>query len=97
MLTLTLLYPRTRRGAAAYACRLAHVSSTCLLNAASAFSLIHYSYIDCDALAAIPLVVAIFSFFLPPLSIILMTAPIVLAPLKAAGFDLICSGGVMTG
>lgn len=67
-----------------------------MLNAASAFRLIHYSYIDCDALAAIPLVLAIFSFFLPPLSIILMTAPIILPPLKDAGFDPICFGSIMT-
>ena len=36
------------------------------------------------------------SFFLPPVSIILMTAPIILPPLKAAGFDLIWFGVVMT-
>src|SRR5262249_10553908 len=35
-------------------------------------------------------------FFLPPVSIILMTARIILAPLKAAGFDLIWFGVVMT-
>src|SRR5207237_6636995 len=34
--------------------------------------------------------------FLPPVSIILMTAPIILPPLKAAGFDLIWFGVVMT-
>ncbi|WP_426175374.1 TRAP transporter large permease [Massilia sp. TWR1-2-2] len=37
-----------------------------------------------------------FGFFLPPVSIILMTAPIILPPLKAAGFDLIWFGVVMT-
>ncbi len=37
-----------------------------------------------------------FGFFLPPVSIILMTAPIILPPLKAAGFDLIWFGIVMT-
>jgi C4-dicarboxylate transporter, DctM subunit len=35
-------------------------------------------------------------FFLPPVSIILMTAPIILPPLKSAGFDLIWFGVVMT-
>ena len=35
-------------------------------------------------------------FFLPPVSIILMTAPIILPPLKAAGFDLIWFGVLMT-
>jgi TRAP-type C4-dicarboxylate transport system permease large subunit len=45
-------------------------------------------------LAAILLMVA--GFFLPPVSIILMTAPIILPPLKAAGFDLVWFGVVMT-
>ncbi|WP_410492301.1 TRAP transporter large permease [Bosea sp. 685] len=47
-------------------------------------------------LAAILLFVIVLGFFLPPVSIILMTAPIVLPPLKAAGFDLIWFGVVMT-
>jgi C4-dicarboxylate transporter DctM subunit len=40
--------------------------------------------------------VVVFGFFLPPVSIILMTAPIILPPLKAAGFDLIWFGIAMT-
>jgi TRAP-type C4-dicarboxylate transport system permease large subunit len=40
--------------------------------------------------------VVVLGFFLPPVSIILMTAPIILPPLKAAGFDLIWFGIVMT-
>ena len=47
-------------------------------------------------LAAILSFVIVLGFFLPPVSIILMTAPIVLPPLKAAGFDLIWFGVVMT-
>ena len=47
-------------------------------------------------LAAILLMVILLGFFLPPVSIILMTAPIVLPPLKAAGFDLIWFGVLMT-
>ena len=47
-------------------------------------------------LTAILLFVIVLGFFLPPVSIILMTAPIVLPPLKAAGFDLIWFGVVMT-
>ena len=47
-------------------------------------------------LAAILVFVVILGFFLPPVSIILMTAPIILPPLKAAGFDLIWFGVVMT-
>jgi tripartite ATP-independent transporter DctM subunit len=47
-------------------------------------------------LAAILGMVIVLGFFLPPVSIILMTAPIVLPPLKDAGFDLIWFGVVMT-
>jgi len=47
-------------------------------------------------LAMILLMVIVLGFFLPPVSIILMTAPIVLPPLRAAGFDLIWFGVVMT-
>ena len=47
-------------------------------------------------LAAILLMVIILGFFLPPVSIILMTAPIILPPLKVAGFDLIWFGVLMT-
>jgi tripartite ATP-independent transporter DctM subunit len=47
-------------------------------------------------LAVILLMVVVLGFFLPPVSIILMTAPIILPPLKAAGFDLIWFGIVMT-
>src|SRR5260370_194527 len=38
-------------------------------------------------LAAILLMVGVLGFFLPPVSSILLTAPIILPPLKAAGFD----------
>ncbi len=47
-------------------------------------------------LAAILVFVVVLGFFLPPVSIILMTAPIILPPLKAAGFDLVWFGVVMT-
>ena len=47
-------------------------------------------------LTVILLMVVVFGFFLPPVSIILMTAPIILPPLKDAGFDLIWFGVVMT-
>ncbi|KAA2234872.1 TRAP transporter large permease [Salinarimonas soli] len=47
-------------------------------------------------LAAILLLVVVLGFFLPPVSIILMTAPIILPPLKAAGFDLVWFGIAMT-
>jgi C4-dicarboxylate transporter DctM subunit len=47
-------------------------------------------------LSVILFMVIVLGFFLPPVSIILMTAPIILPPLKAAGFDLIWFGIVMT-
>lgn len=47
-------------------------------------------------LAAVLIMVIVLGFFLPPVSIILMTAPIILPPLKAAGFDLIWFGVLMT-
>jgi C4-dicarboxylate transporter DctM subunit len=47
-------------------------------------------------LAATLFLVIVLGFFLPPVSIILMTAPIILPPLRAAGFDLIWFGIIMT-
>jgi C4-dicarboxylate transporter DctM subunit len=47
-------------------------------------------------LVMILLLVVVLGFFLPPVSIILMTAPVILPPLRAAGFDLIWFGVVMT-
>jgi C4-dicarboxylate transporter, DctM subunit len=46
--------------------------------------------------AAIALLVVVLGFFLPPVSIILMTAPILLPPLRAAGFNLVWFGVVMS-
>ena len=47
-------------------------------------------------LTAILLLVVVLGFFLPPVSIILMTAPIILPPLRSAGFDLVWFGVVMS-
>ncbi len=47
-------------------------------------------------LAAVVALVMVLGFFLPPVSIILMTAPIILPPLKAEGFDLIWFGIIMS-
>lgn len=47
-------------------------------------------------LAMVLLMVVVLGFFLPPVSIILMTAPLILPPLRAAGFDLIWFGVLMT-
>ncbi|HVX77599.1 MAG TPA: TRAP transporter large permease [Bradyrhizobium sp.] len=49
-----------------------------------------------ELLAAILVLVVVLGFFLPPVSIILMTAPILLPPLRAAHFDIIWFGVVMT-
>jgi len=46
--------------------------------------------------AMVLLFVVALGFFLPPVSVILMTAPIILPPLKASGFDLVWFGVVMT-
>ncbi|MBV8031027.1 MAG: TRAP transporter large permease [Betaproteobacteria bacterium] len=46
--------------------------------------------------AAVVALVVVLGFFLPPVSIILMTAPILLPPLRAEGFDLIWFGVVMS-
>ena len=47
-------------------------------------------------LAAVLVLVIVLGFFLPPVSIILMTAPIILPPLKASGFDMVWFGVLMT-
>lgn len=47
-------------------------------------------------LVTILTLVLLLGFFLPPVSIILMTAPIILPPLRAVGFDLIWFGVIMT-
>jgi TRAP-type C4-dicarboxylate transport system permease large subunit len=47
-------------------------------------------------LFAILVMVVVLGFFLPPVSIILMTAPIILPPLRAAHFDLVWFGVIMT-
>jgi C4-dicarboxylate transporter DctM subunit len=47
-------------------------------------------------LAASLLFTVVLGFFLPPVSIILMTIPIILPPLKIAGFDLVWFGILMT-
>jgi C4-dicarboxylate transporter, DctM subunit len=49
-----------------------------------------------ELLFAILVMVVVLGFFLPPVSIILMTAPILLPPLRAAQFDLIWFGVIMT-
>ncbi len=47
-------------------------------------------------LFSVLVLVAVLGFFLPPVSIIVMTAAIILPPLKAAGFNLVWFGVIMT-
>jgi tripartite ATP-independent transporter DctM subunit len=47
-------------------------------------------------LSSVLVLVAVLGFFLPPVSIIVMTASIILPPLKAAGFNLVWFGVIMT-
>jgi TRAP-type C4-dicarboxylate transport system permease large subunit len=74
----------------------AYVMSSLQISQSSAAWLIGLGLSKWILLAAILVFVIVLGFFLPPVSIILMTAPIILPPLKAAGFDLIWFGVVMT-
>lgn len=74
----------------------AYVMSYLQISQATAAWLIGLGLSKWVLLAAILLFVVVLGFFLPPVSIILMTAPIILPPLKAAGFDLVWFGVVMT-
>ncbi len=47
-------------------------------------------------LGSLVVMIMVLGFFLPPVSIILMTAPIILEPLRAADFDLVWFGVIMT-
>ncbi len=74
----------------------AYVMSSLQISQSAASWLISLGLSKWVLLAAILVFVVVLGFFLPPVSIILMTAPIILPPLKAAGFDLIWFGVVMT-
>jgi C4-dicarboxylate transporter DctM subunit len=74
----------------------AYVMSSLQISQSAASWLISLGFSKWVLLAAILVFVIVLGFFLPPVSIILMTAPIILPPLKAAGFDLIWFGVVMT-
>jgi C4-dicarboxylate transporter, DctM subunit len=74
----------------------AYVMSYLHISQAAAAWIIDLSLSRWMLLATILVFVIVLGFFLPPVSIILMTAPIILPPLKAAGFDLIWFGVVMT-
>ncbi|GJD51184.1 C4-dicarboxylate TRAP transporter large permease protein DctM [Methylobacterium crusticola] len=74
----------------------AYVMSYLHISQAAAAAIVAMQLSPWVLLATILLLVIGLGFFLPPVSIILMTAPIILPPLKAAGFDLVWFGVVMT-
>jgi C4-dicarboxylate transporter, DctM subunit len=74
----------------------AYVMSYLRISQSAAIWLISLGLSKWVLLAAVLLLIVVLGFFLPPVSIILMTAPIVLPPIKAAGFDAIWFGVVMT-
>src|SRR6202000_583219 len=73
-----------------------YVMSYLHIRQSAAESVVAMSLPRWELLAAILVMVVILGFFLPPVSIILMTAPIILPPLRAANFDIIWFGVVMT-
>ena len=73
-----------------------YVMSYLHISQSAAESIVALSLSKWALLTVILLLVVMLGFFLPPVSIILMTAPIILPPLKAASFDLIWFGVVMT-
>jgi tripartite ATP-independent transporter DctM subunit len=73
-----------------------YVMSHMRISQAAASAIVALALSKWALLALILALVVVLGFFLPPVSIILMTAPIILPPLKAAGFDLVWFGVVMT-
>ena len=74
----------------------AYVMSYLHISQAAAEWIISLSLSKWALLSVILVFVVVLGFFLPPVSIILMTAPIILPPLKDTGFDLIWFGVIMT-
>ena len=74
----------------------AYVMSYLHISQAAAAAIVDLKPSPWVLLVTILLLVVALGFFLPPVSIILMTAPIILPPLKVAGFDLVWFGVVMT-
>ncbi|GAA3856638.1 TRAP transporter large permease [[Pseudomonas] carboxydohydrogena] len=73
-----------------------YVMSYLHISQSAAEGIVHLNLPKYALLAAILLMVIVLGFFLPPVSIILMTAPIILPPLRAANFDIIWFGVIMT-
>lgn len=73
-----------------------YVMSYLHISQSAAEGIVHLNLPKYGLLAAILLMVIVLGFFLPPVSIILMTAPIILPPLRAAHFDIIWFGVIMT-
>jgi tripartite ATP-independent transporter DctM subunit len=74
----------------------AYVMSSLHISQSAAQSIVALHLSRWLLLTAILLMIVVLGFFLPPVSIILMTAPVILPPLRAAGFDLVWFGVVMT-
>ena len=74
----------------------AYVMSYLHISQAAAAAVVALNLSPWLLLVTILVLVVVLGFFLPPVSIILMTAPIILPPLRAAGFDLVWFGVVMT-
>jgi C4-dicarboxylate transporter DctM subunit len=74
----------------------AYVMSSLHISQSAAQSIVALHLSRWLLLTMVLLMVVVLGFFLPPVSIILMTAPVILPPLRAAGFDLIWFGVVMT-
>jgi C4-dicarboxylate transporter DctM subunit len=73
-----------------------YVMSSLHISQSAASAIVALGLSKWPLLALILSMVVLLGFFLPPVSIILMTAPIILPPLRAAGFDLVWFGVVMT-
>ena len=74
----------------------AYVMSYLHISQAAAAAIVEMNPSRWVLLVTILALVVVLGFFLPPVSIILTTAPLILPPLKAAGFDLVWFGVVMT-
>jgi C4-dicarboxylate transporter, DctM subunit len=73
-----------------------YVMSFLHISQSAAEWIVHLHLSKWALLATILSMVIVLGFFLPPVSVILMTAPIILPALKVAGFNLVWFGVVMT-
>ena len=73
-----------------------YVMSYLHISQAAAQSIVDLALPRWELIAASLGLVVVLGFFLPPVSVILMTAPILLPPIRAAGCDLVWFGVIMT-